>query len=97
MIIKSYTSMPMIDNRELDDIPKHVYYPLEQYCKHTCWTQPSHLFTSHRARTVEIELYSKCIFCQHTKIEIVECTEHEEDLAVQHAETLGFRDARAPF
>lgn len=75
----------------------NFYYPQEQYCKETHWTQPSHLFSSHHARIVEIELYSKCIYCHHVKIEIVECTEDEEEMSVRHAETLGFRDARAPF
>lgn len=73
------------------------YYQQEQYCKETHWTQPSHLFAWHHDRNVTIELYSKCTYCHHVKIEIVECTEDEEEMSVRHAETLGFRDARAPF
>jgi hypothetical protein len=73
------------------------YYPKEQYCKETCWMQPSHLFSAHRARIVEIELYSKCLYCDHVKIEIMECTEDEEEGTIQHAKTLGFRDLRMPF
>jgi hypothetical protein len=76
----------------------NFYYPQEQYCKETHWTQPSHLFSSHKARIVEIELYSKCLYCHHhVKVEIVECDRDNAEDVIQYATTLGFRDLRLPF